>query len=79
MNFKVEPIGVVHKDAGGSDQYVLITCDKRTSKKKIHGEILHRFFKTTDQPGGYFCHTVLIIPHIEDGKFIGLIHHRYDI
>lgn len=78
MDLKIEPIGYIHHDVGGSDQYVLITCHD-ASQKKIHREILDRFFKTTESPGGYFCHTVLIIPHADKGKFIGVIHHRYDI
>jgi hypothetical protein len=80
MNVEVEPIGRILRGIEGSDEYVLVHCDD----DDIHADHIVDFLRgrygwESNRPGGYFCAGVNVVPHAQDGKYIGIIYHRYDV
>jgi len=75
----VQTIGKIGIGIDGADQYVLLRCDEDASDDQIHNWLLERCYRDTNTPGGYFCHRVTILPHLDSDSRIGIIHHRYDV
>ena len=72
MHVLIQPIGSLSKISGGSDKYVLLSCDEDTSESAMHDWLYRR--STEKTIGSHFYTTVTVIRHAEPGKYIGIIH-----
>lgn len=81
MEIKRTHIGAIEKGIDGADEYILLERldDDLTPDQAV--EWLHpQVYRDTNQPGGYFCHTVLATqaPH-STNAVICIVQHRYDV
>lgn len=81
MNVAIQNIGIIHMGIDGDDQYVLLKCDEDTDADAMHNWLLEQYYHDTNIPGEYFCTSVTIMPHAyaHPGKYIGIVHHRFDV
>ena len=81
MELLTTKIGSIGKGIDGVDTYVLLERkDDDLTVEQAHDYMMSNFYTTTNKPGGYFCHTILVTP-VQDStnKVICTIQHRYDI
>jgi hypothetical protein len=74
MDVSIETIGSLSKVAGGSDQYVLLSCNEDTSASELQNWLWEHSIRKSI--GAHFHTRVTVMPHAEVGKFIGIIHKR---
>ena len=78
---KIEHIGNIHFGVDGRDEYVLLEFDEDTTSNAANDWLLSKVYRdTTQEAGGYFCKRVTIMPNpYHTNKFVGVIHHQYDV
>lgn len=78
----IEKIGAIHHGVDGSDEYLLV-WDNETAHnaQQLERHLTELYYRDTHTPGGYFCHSVSVIPDpAHHGyKHIAIVHHRYDV
>lgn len=78
---KKETIGVLNKGIDGRDEYLLISDNEDDlDLNEVHRILVEQFYVDSSVPGGYFCHTVRIIPdELHPNRCIAIVQHRYDV
>jgi hypothetical protein len=79
MNVTLTKIGTIEHGIDGTDEYVLLKCEDDMDADAMHNWLLELSYRQTSRPGGYFCTSVLILPHSNPDTYVGVIHHRYDV
>ena len=78
---KTQHIGRIHFGIDGNDEYVLLEFAEDMTSNAANEWLLSRVYQdTTQEAGGYFCKQVTIMPNpYHANKFVGVIHHQYDV
>jgi hypothetical protein len=78
---KTQHIGNIHFGIDGNDEYVLLEFAEDTTSDAANEWLLQQVYRdTTQEAGGYFCKRVTIMPNpYHANKFVGVIHHQYDV
>jgi hypothetical protein len=79
MNVTLTKIGTVELGIDGADEYVLLKSEDDMDADAMHNWLLELYYRQTNRPGGYFCTSVLILPHPNLNTYVGAIQHRYDV
>jgi hypothetical protein len=78
--FTVEKIGLIDHGCDGSSEYLLVTNpDDETTPDQVIDFLLPLYYRDTQTPGAYFCHTITAThyPH-SLSKVIAVVHHQYN-
>lgn len=79
---QISKIGCIPQGVNGTDEYLLVWDNETAhSAEQLKRHLTEVYYRDTNAPGGYFCHSVSVIPHpAHHGyKHIAIVHHRYDI
>jgi len=78
---KIQHIGNTDFGIDGIDEYVLLEFAEDTTSDAANEWLLYQVYRdTTQEAGGYFCKRVTIMPNpYHANKFVGVIHHQYDV
>lgn len=81
MAIRRETIGTYHRGVEGNDQYLLVSDSQdELYEYQVDDYIRHHFYAdTTQEAGGYFCHTWTIMRKPWSSEYIVIVHHRYDV
>jgi hypothetical protein len=76
---EADEIGSIAVDCGGSDQYILYTCNgDDITPDDIYNAVLPFVYRDTNTPGQYYCHRLRVMQTSRSNEVICVIEHRYD-
>ena len=80
-NLQIKRIGAIDLGVDGSDEYLLVWDNEQDHQvEALEQHLLKRYYRHTDTPGGYFCYAVDVGPCPRyEGRYIAIVHHRYDV
>lgn len=81
MAYTTTRIGMINEGIDGSDEYLMVrSTDDALDLPAVEQELTDLYYRESTRPGGYFCHTVRLIPDpIHDNTAIAIVQHRYDV